>query len=213
MKIQPGSAARSKINVALIDPTAIVREALHRLIDGLDGIHVAEVASNFESAFGQGRRPQADVGVIRMRLLESVPLTATQPIPLLFLISKNEVPSAVRAAAMGGSRIGFLDEESSAEELRLAIRSLAQGRAYTCGAVASALAQEAMKEKPRLTLSRRESEILRFTAQGLSRAEIARRIAVSTKTVSTYKRRISMKTGLRNAAEITHYAIDQHIID
>jgi DNA-binding NarL/FixJ family response regulator len=62
-------------------------------------------------------------------------------------------------------------------------------------------------------LSRREVQVLKLFAQGLSRREMAKKLRICEKTVSTYKSQLIQKLELRNFAELIHYALGEGIID
>ena len=60
-------------------------------------------------------------------------------------------------------------------------------------------------------LSERE-EVLRLTVEGYSNHEIADRLAISTKTVDTYRQRIMEKLGLHHRTELVRYALDRGLL-
>ena len=66
---------------------------------------------------------------------------------------------------------------------------------------------------PHERLSDREFEVLRLLGQGSSVVEIARRLVLSPKTVSTYRSRLMEKLGLSNTAEIIRYAFENGLVD
>ncbi|HYL79386.1 MAG TPA: response regulator transcription factor, partial [Candidatus Acidoferrum sp.] len=66
---------------------------------------------------------------------------------------------------------------------------------------------------PHETLSDREHQVLCMLASGKSVKEIADELALSVKTVSTYRARILEKMNMRNNAELTHYAITSRLVD
>lgn len=69
-------------------------------------------------------------------------------------------------------------------------------------------------ERPRhAALSEREREILRLIGAGNSVSEIAERMALSVKAVSTYRRRVLDKMGMQNKAQLTHYAIKHKLVE
>ena len=62
-------------------------------------------------------------------------------------------------------------------------------------------------------LSDREFQVLRLIASGKIVSEIARELSLSVKTISTYRTRILEKMGLRNNAELMHYAMQNQLVD
>jgi len=63
------------------------------------------------------------------------------------------------------------------------------------------------------SLSRREREVLRFVAEGKSSREIAERLAISSKTVDTYRSRLMHKINAKNVAGVIKFAIQYKIIE
>ena len=101
--------------------------------------------------------------------------------------------------------------ESVPEELIEAARRLLEGETYLSAGIAERIARELAKggegEKPHEKLSARELEVFRLLASGEAVSEIATRLALSVKTVSTHRARILQKTGMRNNADIIRYGI------
>jgi DNA-binding NarL/FixJ family response regulator len=66
---------------------------------------------------------------------------------------------------------------------------------------------------PHEVLSDREFEVLRLIATGKTVSEIAEILSLSDKTISTYRARLLEKMGMKNNAELTHYAIHNKLVD
>jgi two-component system, NarL family, invasion response regulator UvrY len=85
-----------------------------------------------------------------------------------------------------------------------------RGRRYVSPAVADILAASIRRDAdtaPHEALSDREFQVLRMIASGKTVGEIADEIALSVKTVSTYRTRILTKMAMKTNAELTHYAV------
>jgi DNA-binding NarL/FixJ family response regulator len=97
-----------------------------------------------------------------------------------------------------------------------AIRKVASGGAFISAEVAQQLALGAMPGAQAAlheTLSDREFQILRMIAEGLSITEIAARLSLSVKTVSTHKGNIQNKMNLSSTADLVRYAITHRLVD
>ena len=70
-----------------------------------------------------------------------------------------------------------------------------------------------MKKEPHEILSDREYQVLCMIASGKTISEIADQLSLSVKTISTYRSRILEKMQLKNNAEMTNYAIRNHLTD
>jgi DNA-binding NarL/FixJ family response regulator len=73
------------------------------------------------------------------------------------------------------------------------------------------LGSDAARE-PHERLSNRELEVLRLLAAGLSLKEIAARLDVSPKTVSSFRARVLEKMELRTNADLVRYTLEHHLI-
>ena len=97
----------------------------------------------------------------------------------------------------------------------MAIRTLAQGRKYITPQVAELLAHEVSvgSRAPHEALSDREHKVFLSLASGKTVTQIASDLALSVKTVSTYRTRILEKMGLHSNAELTHYAFKNKLVE
>jgi DNA-binding NarL/FixJ family response regulator len=132
--------------------------------------------------------------------------------PVLMLSMHSEDQYAVRALRAGAH--GFVNKESANEELLSAIHKVLNGKKYITDAVAEKLAEGVASPDVKSLhemLSDREMQVLQQIASGKTVSEIAENISLSVNTVSTYRTRILEKLSLNNNAEITRYAIDNHL--
>ena len=138
----------------------------------------------------------------------------TKPrLPVLVLSMHPEDQFGVRVLKTGAS--GYLTKEAAPEELVNAVNKIMSGRRYVSPALAEAMATylSGDVQKPaHETLSDREFLVLRLIASGLPVSAIAKELNLSVKTISTYRARILLKMGLRNNAELTHYAISNRLV-
>jgi DNA-binding NarL/FixJ family response regulator len=128
---------------------------------------------------------------------------------ILVLSMHQELQYAVRAIKSGAS--GYLTKESAPAQLVQAIGKIAAGGAFVSAEVAEQLALGAMPgaqpAAPHASLSDREFEVFRLLVGGVSVTDIAARLKLSVKTVSTHKANLMQKMGLQNQTELVRYAI------
>jgi DNA-binding NarL/FixJ family response regulator len=96
-----------------------------------------------------------------------------------------------------------------------AIRKVASGGAYISAEVAEQLALNAMPDStaaPHERLSDREFQVFRMIAEGKSVSEIADRLNLSVKTVSTHKANVLQKMGLTTQGELIRYALENNLV-
>jgi two-component system invasion response regulator UvrY len=133
---------------------------------------------------------------------------------ILIFTSYPEEDFAIRAFKLGAS--GYLTKQTLSEELIAAVeRVLAGGKFLTASLgerLASSLAEPDDFE-PHKSLSHRELQVLRLVAVGKATKEIADQMALSEKTVATYRTRIGQKTGLKTNVEIARYALKKGLVE
>jgi len=132
----------------------------------------------------------------------------------LVLSMHQENQYAVRAIKAGAS--GYLTKDSAPTQLVSAIRKVAAGGAFITADVAEQLALGAMPNVaglPHTALSDREYEVFQLLVSGVSVSDIADRLSVSVKTVSTHKARLMEKMGIGNQAELIRYALRHRLIE
>ena len=135
-------------------------------------------------------------------------------LPVLVLSMHSEDQYAVRAIRAGAA--GYLTKEAGPAKLVDAIRKIASGGRYISAEVAERLAAELTIDATQplhALLSDREFDVLRMIASGQTVGDIAERLALSVKTVSTYRARILQKMRLKNNAEMMHYVHTNHLLD
>ncbi len=135
-------------------------------------------------------------------------------LPILVLTMHPEERFAVRALKAGA--YGYLTKDTKPEELIKAVRQVVTGRKYITPSLAEKLATELNRDqdkKPHETLSDREFQIMRLIASGKKVSEIGDKLSISIRTVNTYRARILFKMNMKSNAELTLYAIENHLID
>jgi DNA-binding NarL/FixJ family response regulator len=135
-------------------------------------------------------------------------------LPILLLSMHPEEQYARRALKAGAS--GYLTKESVPEELKHAVRKIVAGGRYVSATLAEKLAYDlrsGVDVPVHELLSDREFQVLRMIASGKTVKQIADEIALSVKTVSTYRARILEKTGMKTTAELIRYAIQAQLVD
>lgn len=134
--------------------------------------------------------------------------------PVLVLSMYPEEEFALRAFKLGAA--GYLSKQSAADELLVAVNKILAGGKYVTASLAEKLAASMggeLNQAPHEALSNRELQVLRLIATGKTIKEIAAELALSEKTVSTYRTRISDKMGLATNVELTRYALRYKLVD
>jgi DNA-binding NarL/FixJ family response regulator len=210
------------VRIVLADDHAIVREGLKRIVADAQDFQVVGEAADGSAAMKAVRELEFDVLVLDLSMpgrsgMELIKLVkAEKPrVRILVLSMHQETQYAVRAIKSGAS--GYLTKESAPAQLEQAIRKIAGGGAYISADVAEQLALGAMPGGdgglPHETLSDREFEVFRLLVAGEAVTDIAHKLNLSVKTVSTHKANLMHKLGLANPTELVRYAIKHGLAD
>lgn len=213
---------RELIKVLLADDHSIVRAGLRRIVEESGDMEVVAEADDGREAIQLVQKTKPDVAVVDISMpgldgLEVISqLQAQQPkLPILVLTMHEEGQYIVRAVQAGA--MGYITKQSAPEQLVKAIRKVHAGQRYLTDEAAEALALRVARgsdgQSPLDSLSMRELQVLRRLAMGHTNREIARSYHISIKTVDTYRSRLLKKLNLRNNAELTHFAIQNRLID
>lgn len=206
------------LRILTIDDHEVVRR-------GLKDMFTKEIATFGEARSGAEaldlvRKQPWDIAVLDISLggrsgLEVLSeLKQLRPrMPVLILTMHAEEQYAVRAFKAGAS--GYINKASSGEELRRAILKIIKGGQYVGPTLAEKIVVQLSQpgKVPHETLSNREFEVLCSIASGQTVKEIAAKLSLSDKTISTYRRRILDKMDMRTNAELTHYAIRNGLVE
>ena len=210
------------IKVLLADDHSIVRAGLRRIVEESGDMEVIAEASDGHETIRQVEKKKPDVAVIDISMpgldgLEVVSRLSSRyaDLPVLILTMHEEGQYVVRAIEAGA--MGYITKQSAPEQLVNAIRKLMEGSRYLTDEAAEALALRVARGQKGQTgldsLSMRELQVLRRLALGNTNREIASAYGISIKTVDTYRARLLKKLNLRNNAELSRFAIQNHLIE
>ncbi len=135
-------------------------------------------------------------------------------LPLMVLSLHTEEQYALRAFRAGA--MAYLTKQVAPGELAKAVRQVLAGRMYVTPSLGEYMASSLTKHPTRPghhTLSEREFEVFVLLAQGQSVRHIAESLALSIKTVSTYRARLLDKLQLTTTAELIRYALDHRLVE
>jgi two-component system, NarL family, invasion response regulator UvrY len=209
------------IKVLIVDDHAIVRMGIRQLLGSSSDIEIIAEADNGEKALVLVKEHQPDIVVLDMKMpgidgwevirrLKS-PSTSCKIIALSAMASD---PLPMKVLQLGA--MGYLSKESSLEELTTAIRRIHKGERYLSADLAQKIAMKSLEpegESPFENLSEREMQVMLMITSGLKVPEIAKRLFLSTKTINCYRYRMFAKLGVKNDVELTHFAIQHHVVE
>ncbi|AWI87257.1 DNA-binding response regulator [Methylobacterium sp. DM1] len=211
----------SRIRVVLADDHPMFLSGVASLIGETEDIEVVATATSGARALQVVAEAKPDLAILDIAMPEMNGITLASklsgernPVPTIML-SVHEDRLYVQQALAAGAR-GYVLKRATSDNLLLAIRSVHAGGIYLDPMVASQhLAAERIVPAARdnlrrilmASLSVREEEIIRFVALGYTNKEIAAKLAITSKSIETYKARAAEKLDLRSRAKIVQYAV------
>lgn len=184
------------------------------------GVLITE-AGNAKQALDFVRQKPWDLLLLDLGLPDKNGLEVLQDIknlqpdlPVIVFSGMGEEEFGVAAINAGAS--GFVTKTSAVQELPRAIQKVLDGGKYVSPALAERLALGFLSKSQgplHESLSPREFQVLRLMATGQSATAIASELSLSVKTVSTYRARLLEKMHMHSNAELTRYALKQHIVE
>lgn len=207
------------IRLLIADDHPVVRQGLRRILTEAGDINVVGEAEKGDDVVRMLESTPVDVLLLDISmpgptsfldLLKQV--SARHPrLRALVLSMHSEDQYALRAFKAGAS--GYLTKDRPPEELLEAVRRIHAGGKYVSSALAEKLVTGAQSAEhlPHESLSDREYEVLCLLAAGKSIKEIAARLTLSPKTVSTYRARILEKMVFSSNADIVRYFVEHSL--
>ncbi len=210
------------IKVLLADDHSIVRAGLARIIEESGDMMVVAEAADGREAIEMVQEKDPDVVVVDISMpgldgLEVADQLLSQhpELPIIILTMHEEEQYVLRAVEVGV--MGYVTKRSAPEQLVAAIRKVHGGSRYLSDKavemLALRMARGGQSQSPLDSLSTREMQVLRQLALGQTNREIAASYNISVKTVDTYRFRLLKKLNLRNNAELSLFAIQNHLIE
>jgi two-component system, NarL family, response regulator NreC len=218
------------------DDHAIIREGLHIMLGNQPDMEVVGTASNGYEAIRLVDQKEPDVVVMDISMPELngieaisqlLPLNGIEAISQLLprhpnlkviVLSIHETKPYVYRALKTGAR-GYLIKETAGLEVVDAVREVYRGERYLSQRISDLLTdvsfrnlQGSIEASPLEQLSPREREILQLVAEGKTSQEIGERLAISSKTVDTYRSRLMRKIGVDDVAGVVKFAIQNGVI-
>jgi two-component system, NarL family, invasion response regulator UvrY len=209
------------IKILIVDDHPVVRQGLKQILSEEPDMVVTGEARNSSEVFNLVQLGMWDIVILDITIpgrggLDVLKeLRQTYPhLPVLMLSIHPEDQYAIRSLKAGAS--GYMTKESAPEELVKAIRKIIDGGKYVSPAVADQLVFDLQFKRdkvPHELLSDREYHIMLMIASGKKIGLIADEMALSVKTISTYRARILEKMRLQSNAEITSYALRNGLVE
>ncbi|KAB2377492.1 response regulator [Actinomadura montaniterrae] len=204
------------VRVILVDDHTVMRAGVAALLAGEPGIEIVGEAGDGREAVGLAERLRPDVALVdlRMPVLDGVSATTeilarrtgTRVLILTTYDTDEEIERAVEAGA-----VGYLLKDATREQLADAVRAAARGETVLAPRVAQRLVAR-MRQPAPVALTAREAEVLDAVADGLSNAEIGRRLVIAEATVKTHLLRVFAKLDVSDRTRAVVVALERGLI-
>jgi DNA-binding NarL/FixJ family response regulator len=210
------------VRVVLVDDEQLVRSGLRMILESAGDVEVVGEAADGGTAVEQVRLHRPDVVLMDIRMPTKDGLAATRELttlpdpPKVIMLTTFELDEYVHAA-LGNGAVGFLLKDTPPRDLIQAVRTVAEGNAMLAPSVTRRLiatfaarsgAQAVAARKRLEELTEREREVVVAVAQGLSNAEIGKRLFMSEATVKAHVSRVLAKLGIANRVQAAILAHD-----
>jgi DNA-binding NarL/FixJ family response regulator len=209
------------IRVVLVDDHTIVRTGLRALLGADPEIEVVGEAAGGVEAAALVAGLAADVVVMDISMAGGDGIAATREIvrrggksaPRVLVLTMHAEEAYLEAVLDAGAS-GYLMKSIADRELVDAVRTVARGERYVLPSAERVLAQGARRREEHASqraryerLTDRERTVMQLIAEGYTAPEIGEQLAISPKTVDTYKQRINDKLGLTHRADYVKLAL------
>lgn len=209
------------VRVLLVDDHELVRTGIRRLLDDFDDIEVIGEADSGEAAIELVRQHNPQVVLMDVNMPGIGGLEATRKLiqiapetKVIVVTIHLDEPFPTRLLEAGAS--GYLTKGCAVAEIVDAIRQVSKGKRFIGSDVAQQLALTMLPgsdKSPFDALSQRELQVMLMVTQGQKIQEIADKLCLSPKTVSTYRYRLFEKLDVKSDVELTHLAMRHGMID
>ncbi|MEV4001067.1 response regulator transcription factor [Actinomadura sp. NPDC049753] len=204
----------AKLRIIVVDDHTVMRAGVVALLAAEPGIETVGEADDGRAAIALAERLRPDVALLdlRMPVLDGVAATAElarlgiRVLVLTTYDTDTEIERAIEAGA-----IGYLLKDTTRDQLVDAIRAAARGETVLAPRVAEKLVARMRRPEP-AALTAREIEVLRAVADGLSNAEIGRRLVIAEATVKTHLLRVFAKLDVGDRTHAVVVAMDRGLL-
>ena len=189
--------------ILLVDDHTLVLEGMRALLERIPNIQIAGTAGNAFDAIALLKKTEADIAFVDINLpdISGIELCAkiTKEFPHTQVIALSTFKQRSYVTQMiGNGAAGYLIKSADREEIEAAIQSVLSGKMYFSKEIGNA--PESINENEPPTLTKREKEIMRLLAEGMTSNDIATKLFLSSYTVDTHRKNLLTKFEVNNTA-------------
>jgi len=211
---------KNTLKIIIADDHSIVRSGIKFTVATQNDLSIEDEASSFHELMDLLSVKEYDLLILDLNLGDRNGISSIREIsdtydqlPILILSMFSEDPYALQSIQAGA--VGYLNKTMVSEELINAINTIKNGKVYLSEAYMDTLPYGTPLEKTSKSsiesLSKREFEVYSLITTGITSKEIAEKLGLSQKTISTYRTRILEKLSLSNTAQLIQYSLQNTI--
>lgn len=211
---------KTTYKIIVADDHEIVRCGVKFTVEANEKFYIEDEASSFSELMTLLSKKSYDFLILDLNLGDKNGIQSIREIsalysdlPILILSMFPEDPYALQSIQAGAS--GYLTKKMVSEELMSAINSIIAGNTYINKSYLETIPYGTPLVKMSKTsiesLSKREFEVYTLVASGITYKEIAEKLELSPKTISTYRTRILEKLSLTTTGQLIHFALQDSL--
>ena len=209
--------------IILADDHRILREGLKSLIEKDPTLKVVGQAQNGDELLGLFKTTRCELVVLDLSMPQLDGIATLKEIRRRFpkikiLILTMQKDQEHFKYAMTGGAAGYILKEDAYDQLMLAIKIVLKGKSFVSPTLEHLLTDQYVRslaegqESSPSILTKRELQILKLIAQGLSNKNIAFKLKLSIRTIEAHRANLTNKLGIKNTANLVKYAIAKSLI-
>lgn len=209
--------------IVLADDHPIVRQGLNALLSAESDLSIVGEAARGDEALDLVQRLHPGVLVIDLKMpgldaLEVIRQVTHRSRFTRTLVLSMHASTAYVTEALKSGATGYVLKDLDIHSLVHAVREVAAGRRYLSPSISALLADAYVEHSgdrsldPYETLTARERQILRLTAEGATTADIAASLGISPRTVETHRTHLMRKLGLKTQGDLVRYSLQRGIV-
>ncbi|MEU0199315.1 MULTISPECIES: response regulator transcription factor [unclassified Streptomyces] len=204
------------LRVVVVDDHTVMRAGVVALLASDTGIEIVGEAGDGSAALALVERHEPDVALVdlRMPVLDGVATTTEIvtrfPRTRVLILTTYDTDAEIERAVEAGA-IGYLLKDTTREQLADAIRAAARGETVLAPRVAERLVAR-MRQPAQIPLTAREADVLNAVADGLTNAEIGRRLVIAEATVKTHLLRLFAKLDVNDRTRAVVVAMERGLL-
>jgi len=215
------SSPKEKYKIILADDHPIFRLGLRNLIEKDESLVVTEEFSNGEDLLVYLRKNKCDMTILdismpKMDGIETAEIIKKNyPLMKILVLTTHDQKTYIKKIMAKGID-GYLLKTEVHDSLLTAIKAIQKGKKHISQKIVPTILDDYQNENvtknTKENLTKREIEIIKLVAQGMTSRQVARELDISQRTVETHRYRIMEKLGLNTAAELIKFAVYEDII-